>query len=213
MSLKLYLLRHGQTEFSRDNAFCGAGLNPALTPSGLRMADEFATAYRSTQWNAVYASPLLRTVSTAKPLCDALGIQPELRDDLKEIQYGKWEGLTIEAVNRDFHDDYLRWSADPAWNAPTGGEPAVAIARRTYRVTEEIRQRFNDGNILIVSHKATLRILLCNLLGIDVGRFRYRLACPVASVSLVEFSQEGPLLHLLADRSHLSLELRSLPGT
>lgn len=213
LSLKLYFLRHGQTPFSRDNAFCGAGLDPELTPDGTAMAAAFAAAYQATPWSAVFASPLRRTVATAQPLCAALGLTLELRDDLKEIHYGKWEGQSVETVSRDFHDDYIRWSADPAWNAPTGGEPAVAIARRALHVSEEIKQRFSTGNVLIVSHKATIRILICSLLGIDVGRFRYRLACPVGSVSMVEFTSEGPLLHLLADRAHLPEKLRSLPGT
>jgi len=213
LSLILHLLRHGQTPFSRDNVFCGAGLDPELTPDGQAMANAFATAYKSAPWSAVYASPLRRTVATARPLCDALGLKMELRDDLKEIHYGKWEGKTVEVVDREHHDDYIRWSADPAWNAPTGGEPAVAIARRTMQVIEEIKQRFNDGNVLIVSHKATIRIILCGLLGIDVGRFRYRLACPVGSVSVVQFSSEGPLIQALADRTHLDEKLRSLRGT
>ncbi len=89
----------------------------------------------------------------------------------------------------------------------------MAIARRTMQVIEEIKQRFNDGNVLIVSHKATIRIILCGLLGIDVGRFRYLLACPVGSVSVVQFSSEGPLLQTLADRTHLDEKLRSLRGT
>lgn len=213
MSLILHLLRHGQTPFSRDNVFCGAGLDPELTPDGQAMANAFAAAYKSTPWSAVYASPLRRTVATARPLCDVLGLKMELRDDLKEIHYGKWEGKTVEVVDREHHDDYIRWSADPAWNAPTGGEPAVAIARRTMQVIEEIKQRFSDGNVLIVSHKATIRIILCGLLGIDVGRFRYRLACPVGSVSVVQFSSEGPLIQALADRTHLDEKLRSLRGT
>lgn len=213
MNLKLFLLRHGQTEFSRANAFCGSGLDPELTTDGVEMADAFAAAYRAVAWSGVYASPLRRTRATARPLCEALEIEPELRDDLKEIGYGQWEGRNIEAVSRDFHDDYLRWTADPAWYPPTGGEPAVAIAHRVGRVVEEIQSRGEGGNVLIVSHKATIRILLCELLGIDVGRFRYRLACPVGSVSVVEFGRHGPLLEVLADRSHLTPRLRSLPGT
>jgi probable phosphoglycerate mutase len=198
---------------SRDNVFCGAGLDPELTADGVAMARAFAEARKSVPWKAVYASPLKRTVATAQFLCDAVGLKMELRDDLKEIHYGAWESKSVEIVNRDYHDDYIRWSADPAWNAPTGGEPAVAIARRALRVTEEIRQRFADGNVLIVSHKATIRIILCSLLGIDVGRFRFRLSCPVGSVSTVEFTSEGPLLHVLADRTHLTEQLRTLPGT
>jgi broad specificity phosphatase PhoE len=213
VSLKLHLLRHGQTPFSRDNMFCGAGLDPELTADGSAMARAFAEAYQHVSWKAIFASPLRRTVATAQPLCDAIGAKMELRDGLKEIHYGKWEGQDVETVSRDFHDDYIRWSADPAWNAPTGGEPAVAIAHRALVVIEEITQRFADGNVLIVSHKATIRIILCSLLGIDVGRFRFRLSCPVGSVSVVEFTSEGPLLQALADRTHLTKELRGLPGT
>jgi probable phosphoglycerate mutase len=213
VSLTLYLLRHGQTPLSREDVFCGSGLDPELTPEGSEMARAFAERYRSGTWSAVYASPLLRTAATAKPLCDALGLEMHLRDDLKEIAYGEWEGQSREAVNRAHHDDYLSWLADPAWHAPTGGELAVVIARRALRVIEEIKQLFDDGNVLVVSHKATIRIILCSLLGIDLGRFRYRLSCPVGSVSIVEFSQHGPLLHIHADRSHLNENLRSLPGT
>ena len=214
MSLKLYFLRHGQTDYSRDNAFCGAGLNPELTEDGREMARLFGEAYKTIPCSAIYASPLRRTIATAQPLCDATGMKMELREDLREIQYGAWEGKSTEEVNRDFHDDYIRWSADPAWNAPTGGgEPAVVISRRALQVVEEIKQRFAEGNVLVVSHKATIRIMLCGLLGIDVGRFRYRLACPVGSVTQIEFTKEGPLLHTLADRAHLTESLRSSRGT
>lgn len=212
MSLTLYFLRHGQTDCSRNNAFCGS-LDPELTPDGLEMAQAFAAAYSVTSWQAIFASPRRRTITTAQPLCNALGIGMELREGLQEISYGKWEGQSVETVARDYHDDYIRWSADPAWYPPTGGELAVAIASRALLVTEEIKQRYSTGNILVVSHKATIRIILCSLLGIDVGRFRYRLGCPVGSVSVVEFGPHGPLLKALADRTHLSQRLRSLPGT
>jgi broad specificity phosphatase PhoE len=213
VSLTLYFLRHGQTSFSRDNSFCGSGLDPDLTEAGLEMAEAFATAYSATPWNAIYSSPLRRTVATAQPLCKAVDSNLVLRDDLKEISYGKWEGMSVEAVSQAYHDDYIRWSTDPAWNAPTEGEPAIMIARRGLRVIEEVKQGYSTGNVLIVSHKATIRIVLCSLLGIDVGRFRYRLACPVGSVSVIEFGSQGPLLKVLADRTHLDERLRQLPGT
>lgn len=213
MTLRLSLLRHGQTELSRDDSFCGSGLDPELTPEGMQMAQAFAAAYRATRWSAVYSSSLRRGIATAQPLCDAMGITMQVRAELNEIAYGKWEGLTKATVERDYHDDYVSWLADPAWHAPTGGELAITVARRSLQVVDEIKQQFVDGDILVVSHKATIRIILCSLLGIDVGRFRYRLACPVGSLSVVEFSLEGPLLHTLADGSHLSEFLRALPGT
>jgi broad specificity phosphatase PhoE len=213
MSLTVYFLRHGQTALSREDSFCGSGLDPELTPEGLEMAHAFADAYHSKPWRAIYSSSLRRGIATAQPLGDALGLTLRVRAGLNEIAYGKWEGLTKEKVVQAYHEDYVSWLADPVRHAPTEGELAVAVAERGLRVIEEIKQQFPDGNVLLVSHKATIRIILCQLLGIDVGRFRYRLGCPVGSVSVVEFTLQGPLLHALADRSHLSETLRSLPGT
>ena len=213
MGLNFYFLRHGQTARIREDVFCGSGLDPELTPEGREMAEAFLKTYREVEWRAIYSSSLRRTITTAQPLCDALGINLQKRTELNEIAYGSWEGLKKETVSQQYHDDYISWLADPAWHAPTGGESAIVIARRGLQVIEEIQKQFIDGNILIVSHKATIRIILCSLLGIDVGRFRYRLGCPVGSVSIVEFTSSGPMLKALADRSHLTTELRSLPGT
>lgn len=213
--LTLFLLRHGQTPFSRDDVYCGAGLDPGLTAEGLEMAQRFAESYRARPWAGVYCSPLRRTRQTAAPLCEALGITPEVREGFKEIAYGRWEGLSREQIEREFHDDHLRWSADPGWCPPTGGETAVTIAARAMGAVEEIKARHGaaGGNVLVISHKATIRILLCTFLGVDVGRFRYRLGCPVGSVSVVEFGEHGPLVQAVADRTHLSAELRALAGT
>ncbi|NJO93788.1 MAG: histidine phosphatase family protein [Hydrococcus sp. RM1_1_31] len=212
MSLKLYFLRHGETESSRTGTYCGS-LDVDLTIEGYQMAEDFATAYKTFNWTAVFASPMHRTIVTAKPLCDAIGIDIQLRNGLKEIAYGKWEGKTPEEVNRDFHDEYVSWLADPGWNAPTGGEKGVDIARRSSQVIEEIEQSCYSGNVLVVSHKATIRIMMCELLGIDIGRFRDRIGMPVASVSIVELAERGPLLQIMGDRCHLRKELRDRVGS
>jgi probable phosphoglycerate mutase len=212
MSLKVYFLRHGETTSSQTGTYCGA-LDINLTPEGHQMAKDFAQAYQSLPWTAVYTSPLWRAIDTAKPLCEAIKMDMQLRDGLKEITYGKWEGKTPEEVNHEFHDEYVRWLADPGWNSPTGGEKGVDIARRSSLVLEEIEQTHGTGNVLVVSHKATIRIMLCSLLGIDVGRFRDRIGIPVASVSIVEMAERGPLLHVMGDRSHLSEQLRQRIGT
>ncbi|MCG6982440.1 MAG: histidine phosphatase family protein, partial [Deltaproteobacteria bacterium] len=131
------------------------------------------------------------------------------KEGLREIAFGQWEGKTPEDINREFHDDYVRWLTDPGWNAPTGGERGIHIARRSSLVLEEIEKTYTTGNVLVVSHKATTRIMLCSLLGIDVGRFRDRISMPVASISIVEMAMHGPLLHMMGDRSYLSGFLRN----
>ena len=213
MPLTLYFLRHGQTPDSRANLFCGSGRDPALTADGIAMAAAFAASYASTPWTAIHASPLTRAMQTARALADLTGQPIEPRPELAEIAYGAWEGMSVPQVDREFHDDYVRWTADPAWNPPTDGEPAITVARRIRSLIDDLAGRFDDGPVLLVSHKATIRIALCSLLDIDVGRFRYRLGCPVASLSVVELTPHGPLLHRLADRAHLDVRLRELPGT
>jgi broad specificity phosphatase PhoE len=212
MSLILYFLRHGETTASQTGGYCGT-LDPDLTPAGYQMAEDFADAYQSVPWAAVFSSPLLRAVATAKPLCEAAGVQMQLQDGLKEIAFGQWEGKTPEDVNHEFHDDYVRWLTDPGWNAPTGGQKGIDIARRSSVVLEHIEKTYTTGNVLVVSHKATTRIMLCSLLGIDVGRFRDRISMPVASISIVEIAAHGPLLHRMGDRSYLAEDLRRGTGT
>ena len=212
MPLILYLLRHGETAASMTGGFCGA-LDPELTPEGKQMAEDFAAAYRVVPWTEIYCSPLRRAVATAEPLCRALAMTPRLEDGLREIAYGDWEGRAPEEVNQAFHDDYIRWLADPGWNAPTGGQRGVDVAWHAVAVLNAIERKHVSGNVLIVSHKATLRILLCSLLGIDLGRYRDRIGTPVASLSVVEMAPHGPLLHRLGDRSHLRESLRDRPGT
>jgi broad specificity phosphatase PhoE len=213
MTLRLHLLRHGQTAMSRANVFCGRGLDPALTDEGLAMANAFAAAYASRQWTAIYSSPLARARATAEPLARRMQLTVQTRDELAEIDYGDWDGLSVEEVARRWHDEHERWSADPAWNPPTHGETAIALAQRMTNVIEEITDLHMDGNVLVVSHKASIRVLLCALLGVDVGRFRYRFGCPVGSVSIVAFGAHGPLAEAVADRSHLDAQLRDLEGT
>lgn len=213
MSLRIYFVRHGETTYSQTGGFCGA-IDPELTPAGSQMAEQFAATYAKLPWNAVYVSPMKRTIATAKPLCDAVGIEMQLHDGLREINYGDWEGKTVEEVKKDYEEDYINWLTEPAWNAPTnGGETSVEIASRSSLVIAEIQEKYKSGNVLVVSHKATIRIVLCSLLGIDLGRYRYRIGALAASVSIVKFDVRGPLLEVLGDRSYMDENLRNLPGT
>jgi broad specificity phosphatase PhoE len=211
MSLTLYLIRHGETIYSQTGGYCGE-MDPELTPEGIEMAAAFGQAYQNLPWSAIYVSPMQRTIATAQPLVQAVGLEMQLRPGLKEIRYGAWEGQTNEFVKQNYPQDYQNWLMEPAWNPPTGGETAVEIASRAMPVVAEIQEKFT-GNVLIVSHKATIRIILCSLLGIDLGRYRDRIDVPAASVSVVRFDLHGPLLQRLGDRSFMPAHLSSRAGT
>ena len=208
LSLTLYFLRHGETIYSKTGGYCG-DLDPELTSEGAQMARAFADAHRSIAWTAVYVSPMKRTIATAKPICDVLGLEMQLRDGLKEIRYGKWEDKSVDFVKEHYWDDYIRWLAEPAWNAPTGGETSVEISSRASLVIAEIQEKYATGNVLVVSHKATIRIVLCELLGIDLGRYRDRIEMLAGSVTMLKFDVHGPLLQVLGSRAYMGETLRA----
>src|SRR5947209_1422553 len=127
--LSLYLVRHGQTDFSLANKFCGS-IDPPLNATGLKMAEALAAKYGGEKWDAIYASGKLRARQTAEPTARRAGLDVRVEDGLREIAYGEWEGRAeaeVESADAQrFHD----WAAHPALVAPPGGETAKEIAAR-----------------------------------------------------------------------------------
>jgi broad specificity phosphatase PhoE len=213
MTLRIYFLRHGETPHSQRGAYCGV-TDPDLTSEGREMARLFADCYSKLQlWEAVYASPMKRTLQTVQPFCHQTGLPVQTRDGLQEIAYGAWEDREQADIQHRYYEDYLRWLAEPAWNAPTGGQTAVQVASRAMPVIAEIQAQNREGNVLVVSHKATIRIILCSLLGIDLGRYRDRIDTPAGSISVIKFDTHGPMLEKLGDRHYLPDHLRNRQGT
>jgi broad specificity phosphatase PhoE len=210
--MNLYMVRHGQTAASRENRFSGSS-DPPLTAVGEAMAQAFAQAYASLEWGAIYTSPMLRARQTADALCRLTGVQATVEDGLKEIDYGEWEGLKQDEVKERWPEAFAYWADDVASRGTPGGETAFQVAARAMRVVEAIRSRYQRGNVLLVSHKATLRVITCALLGLDVRLFRERIAQPVCAVTLFAVTSTTALLTLLGDRTHLSEELKNQEGS
>jgi probable phosphoglycerate mutase len=210
MGLTLYFVRHGQTDYSVANRFCGS-IDPPLNEVGLRMAEALAT--RTERWDAIFASPMLRTRQTAAPTAEKQRLEVQLDDRLREIAYGEWEGRAEADVEREDGTRFHSWAAHPGQVSPPGGENAREIADRSLAAIDDIRRRMSNGRALIVSHKATIRVMVCALLGIDVDLFRARIAQPVGAVTIVTFKSSGPLLERLGDTSHLPADLLALDGT
>jgi alpha-ribazole phosphatase len=210
--LELYLIRHGQTDFSRENRFCGS-IDPPLNEIGLRMADAFGAAYAGQKWEAIYVSPSLRARQTGGALAKRVELEMIVDEGLREISYGEWEGMRHEEAKAKWPDAYAYWAADTASRGTPGGETAFKVAARAAPVIERIRREHGDGKVFIVSHKATIRILVCALLGMDVRLFRDRIGQGVAAVSRFEMKKTGPMLVQLGDIGHLPPDLRALEGT
>jgi alpha-ribazole phosphatase len=211
--LELWMVRHGQTDFSRENRFCGS-IDPPISELGRRMAEALGDAHGQLGWDAIYCSPSTRARQTAAPLAKRANVEPVIDDGLREISYGEWEGMKHEEAKAKFPDVYAYWAQDTASRATPGGETAFMVAARAAPVVERIRREHAQGRVLIVSHKATLRILVCALLGLDVRLFRERIAQPVCALSRFVIEPQGTaMLTLLGDASYMPPDLRAAEGT
>jgi probable phosphoglycerate mutase len=188
----LHLLRHGETMLSADGTFCGE-IDTELSPEGIAQAERAAPHLVKLSLEAIYVSPMKRARATAAPLAKLINQDPRVEHDLREIGYGKWDGRKESEIKETEPEDYARWVSDPSHHGPPGGENGYAIAARAMPVVERVLAA-HKGNVLLVSHKATIRVITCALLGLHVGRFRDRVACPTASLTSFEFGSRGPML-------------------
>jgi probable phosphoglycerate mutase len=200
--LTLHLVRHGDTTQAAEGIFSG-DLDPPLTERGIEQAERVARAVRPLGLSALYCSPKLRARTTAEPIARLCELSPTIQDGLREMAYGAWEGRQEVEVRRDAFEAYEAWRIDPALVSPPGGEGAFAIAARALPVVLQARRDHPKGHVLLVSHKATIRVIVCALLGAPLGRFRSHVACPTASITSFEFGDRGPMLVRLGDVHHL----------
>jgi broad specificity phosphatase PhoE len=199
--LSLYLLRHGETAFSHHNRFCGR-IDAPLTHEGREMAAAFAGAYAAVPWTGIVTSSRTRTIDTATPIAARVGVELRRDERLDEMSYGDWQGLSkAEAAARD-PEHFARWLQDPSIGAPRGELPDD-VAARALRAIGDVRDRHPHGNVLVVSHKAVLRIVLCRLLRLDLREYR-SIDWPVAAVTRVDLEDDRVSLHTFADVSHLT---------
>ena len=122
---------------------------------------------------------------------------------MEEISHGRWEGLTRQEVEERFPGEYEQWEADPFTYAPAGAESGVAVLARALPVIREIVVAHQGQCVVVVSHKATLRLLISSLLGFDARGYRDRLDQSPACLNIVEFKDPvRARLMLFNDISH-----------
>ncbi|TGD90799.1 bifunctional RNase H/acid phosphatase [Mycolicibacterium sp. CH28] len=186
---RLLLLRHGQTEFSRQRRYSGRG-NPELTETGRAQADA-AARYLAQRGgiSAVVSSPLQRSYDTAEATAKALGLDVAVDEDLIETDFGAWEGLTFaEASERD-PDLHSNWLRDTSLRPP-GGESFDDVQHRVQRARTRIIAEHPGGTVLVVSHVTPIKTLL--RLALDAGTsILHRLHLDLASLSIAEFYPDG----------------------
>ncbi len=199
---RLYLVRHGATQLTAEDRFSGsAGVD--LSDEGRRQAAQLGERLSHEDLTAAYSSPLSRTLETARIVATGCGQTIETRDGLREISHGRWEGLTRQEVENRYPGEYAAWEEDPFTFAPEGGESGVAVLARVLPVIREIVTRHQGQRVLVVSHKATIRLALSSLLGFDARGYRDRLDQAPACLNVLDFRDPvRARLMLFNDTSH-----------
>jgi broad specificity phosphatase PhoE len=212
MHTRIFLVRHGATVLSTEDRFAGA-TDVELSDEGREQVRRLAVRLGSEKIAAIYTSPLGRTVETAQILAEPHGLEPQRRDGLREISHGRWEQMTRQEVEKAFPEEADAWEKDPYTFAPLGGESGLAVTARALPVLMEIVRGHPEANVLIVSHKATIRLLLSSLLGFDPRRYRDNLDQNPAALNIVDFKDVvSARLTLFNDTSHYAAAGLAIPA-
>ena len=202
MTTRLYLVRHGATAMTMEDRFSGAA-DVQLSDEGREQAKRLAERLADDDIAAIFSSPLDRTMETARILARPHNLPLFPKDGLREISHGHWEGMSRKDVEAQFLEEYAAWEADPFTFSPQDGESGLSVLARALPVIREIVVYYKDKNILVVSHKATLRLLVSNLLGFDARGYRDRLDQAPACLSILDFKDPvRARLMLFNDISH-----------
>lgn len=199
---RIFLVRHGATTLTAEDRFAGATDVP-LSEEGREQARRLALRLGTQKIAAVYASPLGRTVETARILAKPHDLPVVTNEGLREISHGRWEQMTRSEVEAKYSDEAAAWEEDPYTFAPVGGESGVAVTARALPVLIDIVGTHRNSTVLVVSHKATIRLLLSSLLGFDPRRYRDNLDQSPAALNIVDFKDTvRARLTLFNDTSH-----------
>jgi probable phosphoglycerate mutase len=196
------LLRHGDTKFSPEHRFSGQRDIP-LSTDGLRQAKAAASRLAAdATFDAVVSSPLRRAAATAVIAADELGLTAVTDDDLRETDYGDWDGLTLAEIQQRWPAAAAAWRRDPG-QAPPGGESFADTAARVNRACDRLLRDHGGQTVLVVTHITPIKILLCRALSVPLSTL-YRLY--LGSASLNEIQWYGPgfaAVSRVNDTSHL----------
>ena len=200
--VRLLLIRHGRTDWNAQGRYQGQ-TDVALSEMGRRQAAAAARAVAGEGIDAVYTSDLRRAWETAQAIVDGRGLPSRQEPRLREMSFGRWEGLTYAELAENHGEALARWENDPARVRPPQGETLAEVAERVGAVLNDLRSAPAEATIALVGHGGSFQVLLCMALGVPVeGYWQFRLA--PASVSEVALYEKGAIVSRLNDTHHLS---------
>ena len=196
------LLRHGDTCLSPEHRFSGLRDLP-LSDSGTRQARAAASRLAAgTRIDAVVSSPLRRAAATAAIAAGELGLTAVTDDDLRETDFGDWEGFTLAEIQQRWPAAVAAWQHNPE-QAPPGGESFADTAHRVHRACDRLLRDHSGQTVLVVSHITPIKILLCRALGVPLGTM-YRLYLGSACINEIQWhGREFAAVRRVNDTSHL----------
>ena len=201
MTNTIYLVRHGQTEWNIKGKTQGHG-NSKLTQKGIDQAKALADSISSLPIDYIYSSDLGRAVETAEIISDKFGLDVIETPALREMGFGKWEGLLIKEIQEEYKDIYHTWRNQPHLAEIPGGETLQVIKDRTEKFLNEINEKYDRKHIVLVTHSVTARVILLSVLNSAMENI-YRINQGNTALNVIEFRDYGPVVIKMNDTSHI----------
>ncbi len=197
----IYMTRHGETEWNKAGRMQG-WKNSNLTEKGIRNARKLGEKLMDIQFDKIYCSPAGRARETAEHILCGRKIDLEIKEDLKEMGFGVWEGMEFEVVREKYADQHHKLWKSPHHYEPVEGETFGEVFTRVRQVLKEIVE---DGKetVLIVTHAAILKTIYAIVKGYSLEHFWSEPFMYDTNLSILEYKDGAFSFILEADTSHL----------
>ncbi|MBI5192664.1 MAG: histidine phosphatase family protein [Nitrospirae bacterium] len=168
----IIFIRHGSTDFPEDQVYKGDN-GPQLNKEGLLYAQKLGEWIKGEDIVAVLVSPSKRTIETATPIVKSLNLEYKIMDELKERDFGIWEGLTFSEIENQYPEGLKKWKEDPISYTPEGGESIVDLQKRVNNIVERVVNEFKRKKVVVVAHMGPIRVAVTQALQIPLINYRH----------------------------------------
>ena len=199
--MKLILVRHGETEWNGLGRYQGQS-DIELNGVGLEQAERLRDRFKDEKIDSVYCSDLKRSIQTAEPIASAHGVRLTRVKELRELDFGEFEGKYFGDIEHRYMALEKSWRAGNLDVSVPGGESLAEMDARTTNFVGMIREHHVDGAVLVVAHGGPLKMIVCQLIGLNL-RYWWRLHLDIASVSVINLHPDFDVLMLFNDTCHL----------
>ncbi len=200
--MKLILVRHGETDWNRDNRVQGHS-DIGLNERGKEQARCLAEHLKDESIIAIYSSPLRRAWETALAIAEFHQLPVQVEPDLAELDVGEMDGLTFEQMRSQYGDILREWMRDAGPVKMPNGESLEELQGRAWAAVQRILHKHPEGTVIVVSHNFAINTIICQAIGLALCDFR-KLGLSVASTSMLDLTERGARLVLLNDTCHLN---------